>query len=143
MGPGLGGLRQHVRGADRNVAAVLRRDHAFVSRPRSPARLAERRRQMVAHAMADPAVYPAIGASLDIEHVSHAFDIDGAELPVLEDVRLLVEPGEFIALLGPSGCGKSTLLRLVAGLEQPRSGILREDDNRITGPDPSRVVVFQ
>ena len=98
---------------------------------------------MVAHAMADPAVYPAIGASLDIEHVSHAFDIDGAELPVLEDVRLLVEPGEFIALLGPSGCGKSTLLRLVAGLEQPRSGILREDDNRITGPDPSRVVVFQ
>jgi NitT/TauT family transport system ATP-binding protein len=93
---------------------------------------------MVAHAMADPAVYPAIGASLDIEHVSHAFDIDGAELPVLEDVRLLVEPGEFIALLGPSGCGKSTLLRLVAGLEQPRSGILREDDNRITGPDPSR-----
>ena len=97
---------------------------------------------MVAHAIAEPA-YPAVGTSLDIENVSHAFDIDGAELPVLEDVRLLVEPGEFIALLGPSGCGKSTLLRLVAGLEQPRSGILREDDNRITGPDPSRVVVFQ
>jgi NitT/TauT family transport system ATP-binding protein len=97
---------------------------------------------VAAHAIADP-VYPAVGTGLDIENVSHAFDIDGVELPVLEDVRLLVEPGEFIALLGPSGCGKSTLLRLVAGLEQPKSGVLREDERRITGPDPSRVVVFQ
>ena len=83
------------------------------------------------------------GAALDIARVSHAFDIDGAALPVLEDVNLRIEPGEFVALLGPSGCGKSTLLRLVAGLEPPRSGTLREDDLRIRGPHPSRVVVFQ
>ena len=98
---------------------------------------------MVAQAMSQPVAYPAVGAALDIEHVSHAFDIDGAELPVLDDVNLLVEPGEFVALLGPSGCGKSTLLRLVAGLDQPRAGSLREDDARIKGPHPSRVVVFQ
>jgi NitT/TauT family transport system ATP-binding protein len=98
---------------------------------------------MVAQAVAESIAYPAAGAALDIENVSHAFDIDGAVLPVLEDVSLIVEPGEFIALLGPSGCGKSTLLRLVAGLERPRSGVLREGDNRITGPHPSRVVVFQ
>lgn len=98
---------------------------------------------MVAHAFAEAVTYPAVGATLDIEHVSLAFDIDGAELPVLDDVSLGIEPGEFVALLGPSGCGKSTLLRLVAGLEPPRSGVLREDDVRITGPHPSRVVVFQ
>ena len=98
---------------------------------------------MVASSAAEAIDYHAIGAALDIEHVSHAFDIDGAVLPVLEDVNLAIEPGEFIALLGPSGCGKSTLLRLVAGLEPPRAGILREDDNRIRGPHPSRVVVFQ
>ncbi|WJR80420.1 ABC transporter ATP-binding protein [Bradyrhizobium sp. NP1] len=98
---------------------------------------------MVAHAVAKPIAYPAVGAALDIEHVSHAFDIDGIELPVLDDVNLMVEPGEFVALLGPSGCGKSTLLRLVAGLDQPRAGSLREDDERIRGPHPSRVVVFQ
>jgi NitT/TauT family transport system ATP-binding protein len=98
---------------------------------------------MVALATAEPLAHAAPGAALDIEHVSHAFDIDGAVLPVLDDVNLSIGPGEFVALLGPSGCGKSTLLRLVAGLEPPRAGILREDEIRIRGPHPSRVVVFQ
>jgi NitT/TauT family transport system ATP-binding protein len=98
---------------------------------------------MVARAVAEAIAESGFGAALDIEHVSHAFDIDGADLPVLEDVSLTIKPGEFVALLGPSGCGKSTLLRLVAGLENPKAGVLRENDLRIKGPHPSRVVVFQ
>jgi NitT/TauT family transport system ATP-binding protein len=98
---------------------------------------------MVAHAIAEAVSHPAVGAGIDIANVSHAFDIDGIDLPVLDDVSLRVEPGEFVALLGPSGCGKSTLLRLVAGLDRPRSGALHADGVRITEPDPSRVVVFQ
>lgn len=81
--------------------------------------------------------------ALDIEHVSHGFTIKGDELPVLDDVSLHIEPGEFVALLGHSGCGKSTLLRLVAGLEKPRQGQILGDGAEISGPDPSRVVVFQ
>jgi NitT/TauT family transport system ATP-binding protein len=98
---------------------------------------------MVALAIAESHSPDAFGASLDVEGVSHAFDIGGAVLPVLDNVSFSVKPGEFVALLGPSGCGKSTLLRLVAGLEPPRSGTLREDGEPITGPYPSRVVVFQ
>ena len=78
-----------------------------------------------------------------IRGVSHAFDLDGEMLPVLQDITLDVEPGSFVALLGPSGCGKSTLLRLVAGLDPPRGGVIVGDGTAITGPDPSRVVVFQ
>ncbi|SOY66400.1 hypothetical protein CBM2592_B130129 [Cupriavidus taiwanensis] len=83
------------------------------------------------------------GARIDIRQVSHWFGNGADRLPVLDHVDLAVAPGEFVALLGPSGCGKSTLLRLVAGLDQPTSGEIRQDGVPITEPDPSRIVVFQ
>jgi len=86
---------------------------------------------------------PHRGAVLDVSSVSHAFELHGRPLSVLDRINFHVEPGEFVALLGPSGCGKSTLLRLVAGLEPPSAGQLSMDGRHIEGPDPSRVVVFQ
>lgn len=84
-----------------------------------------------------------IGTRLSVSEVSHAFDIGGTPLPVLDRVSLDVAPGGFTALLGPSGCGKSTLLRLVAGLEPPGSGRIAIDGTLVDGPDPSRLLVFQ
>lgn len=62
---------------------------------------------------------------------------------VHDGVSLSVRRGEIFALAGASGCGKSTLLRLVAGLEAPTAGRITHDDAAVTGPDPSRIVVFQ
>jgi len=83
------------------------------------------------------------GARIDVRNVTHRFALRGEALPVLDDISLTIEPGEFVALLGPSGCGKSTLLRLVAGLDAPEYGAIHADGERVSGPDPSRVVVFQ
>src|ERR1700737_2691034 len=56
--------------------------------------------------------------------------------PVLRDITLTVEPGEFFALLGPSGSGKSTLLRLIAGFNQHQSGKLLIGGRDVTGIPP-------
>ncbi|MFG1378592.1 ABC transporter ATP-binding protein [Xanthobacter autotrophicus ATCC 700551] len=83
------------------------------------------------------------GIRLDVEGVSHQFELEGAPLPVLRQVSFSAAPGEFVALLGPSGCGKSTLLRLVAGLDHATEGRVTADGAAIRNPDPSRILVFQ
>jgi iron(III) transport system ATP-binding protein len=49
----------------------------------------------------------------------------------LDEVELVVEPGEFFTLLGPSGCGKTTLLRTIAGFNRHDSGEILFDGARI------------
>lgn len=51
--------------------------------------------------------------------------------PILEDVTLRVEPGQFVAIVGPSGSGKSTLLRLMMGFEQPHAGSIAFDGQQL------------
>jgi len=61
----------------------------------------------------------------------------------LTDIELEIEAAEFVVLLGPSGCGKSTLLSLIAGLEEPTSGVISAHGEPVTGPAPERSLIFQ
>ena len=57
--------------------------------------------------------------AVELRGVTFAY---GDGQPVLRDVDLAIERGEFIALAGPNGGGKTTLLRLVLGVERPQAG---------------------
>ena len=54
--------------------------------------------------------------------------------PVVREVSLSVQEGEFVALLGPSGCGKTTTLRMIAGFETPSRGEILIRERIVSGP---------
>ncbi|TCK02610.1 ABC transporter ATP-binding protein [Marinobacterium mangrovicola] len=68
------------------------------------------------------------------------------ESRAVSELNFSIEPGEFVALLGPSGCGKSTTLKMIAGLEEPTSGVISLNDRDITHLAPGKrglAMVFQ
>lgn len=76
---------------------------------------------------------------LELRNVSKSF----GGPPILSDVNLSIERGEFVAIVGYSGSGKTTLISLIAGLQVPDTGTVKLNDTIITGPGPDRGIVFQ
>ena len=89
------------------------------------------------------AVEKSVKTKISISDVSMTFKRDGNSVSVLENIDLKANVGEFVCILGPSGCGKSTLLNIVGGFLKQTSGIVKIDDEPVTGPDPRRIFVFQ
>ena len=60
--------------------------------------------------------------AIDLDSVGKIYKRDSQRTVVLENIKLSVPRGEFLALMGPSGSGKTTLLNLIAGIDRPTSG---------------------
>jgi NitT/TauT family transport system ATP-binding protein len=80
---------------------------------------------------------------LEMKNVGKTYAQGARSIEALRGANLAVRKGEFICLIGASGCGKSTLLRMAAGFEPATSGDAEMWGMPITGPGPSRGMVFQ
>jgi len=74
------------------------------------------------------------GSDVRIESVSKYF----GNFRALNNVDLEIKKGEFFSLLGPSGCGKTTLLRIIAGFENPDTGVLTFDGQDVLDLPPNK-----
>jgi iron(III) transport system ATP-binding protein len=84
---------------------------------------------------------------ISLENISKLYgSAGGGTARAVDDVSVVIEPGEFFFLLGPSGCGKTTLLRIIAGLTDPTAGRVLLGDRDVTGTPIERrrtAMVFQ
>ncbi len=77
---------------------------------------------------------------LELNGIYKNYFTDNFEVPVLKDINISVEEGDYIAIMGPSGSGKSTLMNIIGCLDRPTSGrylfdgidISIQKDNRLS-----------
>ena len=82
-------------------------------------------------------------ATITLDHVNKVYS-NGFH--AVNDLSIDIREGEFMVLVGPSGCGKTTALRMVAGLEDITSGILRIAGKEVNDETPKErdiAMVFQ
>jgi putative ABC transport system ATP-binding protein len=69
---------------------------------------------------------------IEVKDLSKVYGEGSAAVTALNKVSLIIEKGQFVAVMGPSGCGKSTLLHLIGGLDRPSTGSVFIDGKDIS-----------
>lgn len=82
-------------------------------------------------------------ALVELKRVAKTYQGQSGPVHCLTGVDLTINDGEFLCVVGPSGCGKTTLLNVIAGFETPTEGSVLVNGVLVTGPAPSRFVIFQ
>ena len=59
---------------------------------------------------------------LELKNIYKNYTQGKMDVPVLKDISLSVDEGEYVAIMGPSGSGKTTLMNIIGCLDSPTSG---------------------
>ena len=77
-------------------------------------------------------------ARVTLEQVNKIYSSRHGPVHAVQDLDMMIEDGEFVALLGPSGCGKTSTLRMIVGLEPITGGTIRFDDQVVNDLTPEQ-----
>lgn len=72
---------------------------------------------------------------IQLEHIGKTYPMGEMSVPVLKDINLRINEGEYTAIMGPSGSGKSTLMNLIGCLDRPTIGQYYLDGQDISKAD--------
>jgi subfamily B ATP-binding cassette protein HlyB/CyaB len=84
---------------------------------------------------ASRAALPPIKGEITFDHVTFRYRVDGP--PILLDISLRIEPGQFVGIVGASGSGKSTIAKLIQRLYVPETGRVLIDGVDLSMTDPA------
>jgi putative ABC transport system ATP-binding protein len=80
---------------------------------------------------------------IELNGVNKQFPSASGDVPVLKNINLTVERGEFIAIVGKSGSGKSTLLNMITGIDHPSRGSVAINSTDVHRLDESRLAKWR
>ncbi len=72
---------------------------------------------------------------IQMEKITKTYHLGELDVPVLKEINLSIEDGEYVAIMGASGSGKSTLMNIIGCLDRPTSGLYVLDGRELTTMD--------
>jgi putative ABC transport system ATP-binding protein len=81
--------------------------------------------------------------AIDLSQITKTYKMGLLEVPALQGVDLIVERGEYVAIMGPSGSGKSTLMNIIGCLDRPTSGSYYLDGEDVSGLDDNALATIR
>ena len=80
---------------------------------------------------------------ITIKNIRKTYRSGDIEVQALQDINLIIKPGEFTAIVGPSGSGKTTLLNIIGGLDSPTKGLVKINGTDITQLPENKLIDFR